>query len=602
MNPATITSSEYTQFYPTPPELARRMLKDVDWNAVTEILEPSAGKGNLIEAIGEFVFGEQDLDTGTDAGRYRYRRNWKISVDCVEIDPYLRSILKYQFGEERMRAEYENCPRWDNGNLKEQTALYRLLDNTTVHIVHDDFLTFKPYKWYDLIVMNPPFANGEKHLLHALNIQRNGGGVVCLLNAETLRNPFSKSRRELMKRLGELGAVIEYVGDAFADAERRADVDVAVVKVHIPVPERHSTIFERLEKAAEAEDFHSDVTDLVVSDYLEAAVRRFNVECRAGIELIHEWRAMSPYIMRDIEEKPYNRPILKLTTDSSNRSDEISVNFYLQLVRLKYWRALFTNESFMRKMTIKLRNEYLATVDKMQDYDFTLFNIQSVMSEMNAQMVTGVQAEILKIFDKLTSEHSWYSECKQNIHYYSGWKTNKAHKIGRKSVVPEYLQASSYSSDKFDVHKAYGVLSDIEKVFDYLSGNMSRKPMKLDIDNALRSANKQGQTQNINCTYFTVTIYKKGTVHIRYTCPELVDRLNIYAALNRNWLPPNYGKVRYEDLEHEEQAVVNDFHRDEKETEIDPKKSMERYAAVMANPQFYIAGPVQKMLILNGSI
>jgi len=130
---------------------------------------------------------------------------------------------------------------------------------------------------------------------------------------------------------------------------------------------------------------------------------------------------------------------------------------------------------------------------------------------------------------------------------------------------------------------------------------MSREPMKLDINNALNMANKRGQTQNIDCTYFTVTIYKKGTVHIKYTCPELVDRLNIYAAKNRNWLPPNYGKAKYEDMTDEERAVVNDFHRDEKEKEINPKKSAERYAAVLLNPQFYIADPVSNIPLITTS-
>lgn len=308
---------------------------------------------------------------------------------------------------------------------------------------------------------------------------------------------------------------------------------------------------------------------------------------------------MSPRIMRDIEYTSYNRPILQLKIDGGKDCDDLSVNEYLRRVRLKYWRGLFTNEKFVHKLTIKLREQYLNTVEKMQDYDFSVFNIQSVLVEMNAQVITGVKDEILKIFDKLTAEHTWYPECTQNKHYYSGWKTNKAHKIGKKSIIPEYLQRYSWSSDAFDVGKAYGVLSDIEKVLDYLSGNMSREVMKTDINSALRVANERKQTRDIDCTYFTVTIYKKGTVHIKYTCSELIDRLNIYAAQNRNWLPPNYGKSRYENMTAEEQAVVNDFHRDEKEKEIDPKKSAARYAKVLENAKFYIADPVRNVPMLT---
>lgn len=597
MNITKLTStSGNDQFYPTPPELAKRMFEGVDWDSVNTILEPSAGKGNLVEAIGIEAFSTRDFRG------HEYRREEKIDVDCIEIDPYLRSILKYQFSDERKEEVYKTLvPKNSYGNIiaSDYTPLYRALDKTNARIVHDDFLTYRPYKPYDLIIMNPPFKEGDKHLLHALDIQRNGGGVVCLLNAETIRNPYSTTRTELQKRLNKHNAQIEYVTDGFKDAERSTDVEIAIIKVFIPAATEQSEIFDRLEKAAEAEEFTPNITDLVTRDFIEARVRQFNVECRAGIELIREWKAMSPYIMRSIDKASYNSPILQLSLNDSH--DDISINNYLRMVRLKYWRGLFGNEEFMGKLTMKLRDQYLETVEKMADYDFSAFNIKDVMAVMNSQVMTGVQDEIFKTFDKLTAEHSYYPECSRNIHYYNGWKTNIAHKIGKKSIIPEYLQEYSWSRDAFDVGKAYGVLSDIEKIFDYLSGNMSHEPIKTDIRNALKIANENNQTRNIECTYFTVDIYKKGTVHIKYTYPELVDRLNIYAARNRNWLPPNYGKVRYSDMTSEEQAVVNDFHRSENEKEINPIKSAERYAAVMANPAFYIADPVRNVALLEGA-
>ena len=38
-------------FYPTPKELAEKMLTGIDWTFTREILEPSAGKGDLAEEI-----------------------------------------------------------------------------------------------------------------------------------------------------------------------------------------------------------------------------------------------------------------------------------------------------------------------------------------------------------------------------------------------------------------------------------------------------------------------------------------------------------------------------------------------------------------------
>lgn len=105
-------------------------------------------------------------------------------------------------------------------------------------------------KEYDLIVMNPPFSNGCKHLLKALEMQkRNGGAVICLLNAETLKNPCTNDRQDLQRKLAEYNAKIEYMQDAFLDAERKTAVEIALVKVQLPEVHRESFILEGLRKA-----------------------------------------------------------------------------------------------------------------------------------------------------------------------------------------------------------------------------------------------------------------------------------------------------------------------------------------------------------------
>jgi hypothetical protein len=592
MDIKTLASSSDTQFYPTPPELAKRMFAGLDWDEIQTVLEPSAGKGDLIEAIGREAF-----DSG-NWKNYRALSYKTLEVDCLEIDPYLRSILKYQFGDERKSAEYENCLKYDNGNLKKETLLYQTLDKTAVRIVHDDFLTYKPYKRYDLIAMNPPFKDGDKHLMHALDIQKGGGAVICILNAETLRNPCTNARRELAKRLDKLGATVEYVEGGFANAERKTDVEAAIVKAYIPAQESRSDIFDRIERAAEAEEFNEDATDLAVSDFVEAAVQQYNYECRAGMELMREYKAMVPRIMKNVANNAYDHPMLILKIDGKS---DLHVNDYLKMVRGKYWRWLFNNEKVTGKLTARLQSEYMDTIDEMRNYDFTIFNIKQVMVEMNAQIISGIKNEIMNIFDKLTAEHSWFPDNQQNIHYYNGWAANKAHKLGKKSIVPAHLQTNSWDKRAFDISGAYGLLSDIEKVFDYLSGNMSREPMKTDILSALNAASESGRTRKISCTYFDIDIYKKGTVHIKYTYPELVERLNIYAAQNRNWLPPNYGKVRYSEMTEKEKAVVNDFHRDESEAEIDTAKSAKRYESVCKRSEFYLADPAGQTALLEAS-
>ena len=506
--------------------------------------------------------------------------------------------MKYNFSEER-KLKYYDSLRTDNAHTvykSDWTPLQAFLKRGKVNIVHDDFLTFKPHKQYDLIVMNPPFKDGDKHLLHALDLQRDGGAVVCLLNAETIRNPFTNMRKELIKKLDKYNAIIEYVESAFENAERNARVDVAIVKVNIPAVEETSKIFERLDKAAEEEEYIADVTDITVNDYIETMVRQFNIECKAGVELIKEYKAMQPRIMSSLTAGKYDKPILQLKLDE----DDLSINAYLHKVILKYSRWLFQNDKFMGKLTSTLRDQYYKSVEKMEDYDFSVFNIKEIATEMNAQIMAGVQSEIVKMFERLTVEHSYYPECKNNIHYFSGWKTNLAHKIGKKSILPSYLLPSySWSKECIDVYRAVDVLSDIEKIFDYLSGNMSDKPLKVDLKDIIQLASNRGQLRNIECTYFTVDIFKKGTVHIKYKYPELIDRFNIYVARNKNWLPPNYGKVKYADMGAEEKAVVNDFHKSEDESVVNEKKIEQRYNKIVEQSGFYLADPINNIPMLE---
>lgn len=94
---------------------------------------------------------------------------------------------------------------------------------------------------------------------------------------------------------------------------------------------------------------------------------------------------------------------------------------------------------------------------------------------MNAEMGKGIEETIVALFDKMTAQHSYYPEMERNIHYYNGWKTNKVHKINNKVILPIYgVFADRYwSKDTFNVREAEATIGDIEKVFDYLDGDMT---------------------------------------------------------------------------------------------------------------------------------
>lgn len=588
-------------FYPTPAQLADKLLEGINWYHVHDILEPSAGKGDLIQAVLRNAYHY-------DENRYQFSLNKAVyDVDAIEIDPYLRSILAYEFSEakkkeyeeedEKARTPHPTCSgtmNYATDEAKERHEKLRekimQLESISVRIIHDDFLTCDTRKRYDLIVMNPPFSDGDAHLLKAIEMQRRYGGKIrCILNAETLLNPYTNRRKVLQAQLQELGAEIEYVDGRFSDAEQRTEVTVALIKLSLPVVSaKRSEFFERMQKAAGVdESAPADVTDLSPSEFIAQITARFNVEVDTGLALMREFEAASHFV---------SSLALGLRDEHSTHSNlyaEVSVNQFLKEVRIKYWQTLFDAPQFTAKLTSNLREKYRGMVRELSAYDFTEYNIRQIVAEMNAEMGKGIEETILALFDDFTARYSYYPEMSKNIHYYNGWKSNKAHKVEKKVIVPIYgfFADRTWSKEAFRVQQAEGKISDIEKVFDYLDGNMTAE---VDLHGVLKQACNAGQTRNIQCKYFSVSLFRKGTMHIKFTNLELLDRFNIYCGKGKNWLPPSYGKAAYSDLSQEEKAVADSFHGDG--TEGSGQKA---YTNVYTQQQYYLADPVSNTLALS---
>lgn len=122
----------FEQYYPTPEDLAAKLAGLIE-HPQPPILEPSAGTGNLIQAVSKARYDWQDP------------RFDEKDFHCVEVNPERAALLKEK-----------GYP-----------------------VVWNDFLTFNPLMAYNTIIMNPPFRDGAKHLLKALNILVDGGEIAC---------------------------------------------------------------------------------------------------------------------------------------------------------------------------------------------------------------------------------------------------------------------------------------------------------------------------------------------------------------------------------------------------------------------------------------
>lgn len=592
-----VTKEAERGFYPTPRPVSEELLNDIDFRYFNPrtILEPSAGKGDLVESVGAII-KMQSLRYDAD-----------VEVDAIEIDSHLRSILAYEFSNDKKRELKQRLNdlkesthrRWnrDVGSYEydspEQEQLYKeceraemARDCVKLNIVHDDFLTYDSRKRYGLIVMNPPFAEGDRHLLRAIEMQERDGGMIrCILNAETLLNPYTQRRRDLLKKLQEWNAEIKYLDGAFQHAERQTDVNVAIIKINIPHPERQSAIFERLKKDAKVEEKPvEDVYDLTVTDFISQIVSRFNVEADAGIELIHEFRAMRPYTLK-------NECCMSLCVgrvDHYSQGQEGDINEYLRLTRLKYWKTLFRAPQFVGRLTSAMQAKYQAKVNEMKDYDFTEYNIKQLYAQMNVEVKTGIESAIMELFEKLTAHYSWIPEMDKHRLHFNTWKHNKVEKVSNWVIIPRSGFASEYiRRSVYDYGGPAGFLADIERVLNYLDGRMTEC---VDTESILKDASRQGQTRKIQLKYFTVDIYKKGTIHIKFTDKEMLNRFNIYCSQKRGWLPPNYGRTTYSKMTEQERAVVDEFHGDGS-----AGSGQSEYQTVFEKASFYLAEPAGEL-------
>lgn len=142
------------QLFPTPPEVARRVVELADIQSGECVLEPSAGTGNLVQAV---------IDSGVDTEILAYEINQALCSQLARKHPSYR-----------------------------------------VQVRQADFLEVTDFQGqYPKIIMNPPFKDGAdiKHILHARTFLKPGGRLVAICangprQAATLQ-PIADSWEEL---------------------------------------------------------------------------------------------------------------------------------------------------------------------------------------------------------------------------------------------------------------------------------------------------------------------------------------------------------------------------------------------------------------------
>ena len=504
-------------FYPTPTEVIYKMLNRVDFKNIHSVLEPSAGKGAIVQAI--------------------INKGYKIAIDTIEQVGEFQTILKS----------------------------IKVGDNRYIPVVASDFLTFQTLKRYDLIIMNPPFDNGEKHLLKAIELMQAGGRIICLLNSETLNNAYSNSRKDLLQKLQEYNAEIIDLGQAFKYAERKTDVNISMVDITITKKEYKSFIFENLKQAEEMQSKVFECKDIVISEPIQNLIEHYKNEVVAGINLIDECNAFSALF----NEKAKSA----IDTTFSLSLNITNVNDYIELVRLKYWEKLLDTPKFTEKMTQTMRADFHRNLQQARYIEFNYSNIYQLAINSIKGAETSIKQELIELFDKITFKHN-YSSYSNKIHLYNGWKTNKAYKVDKKFILPCFYahQYNTIYTNKISVAQ---LVHSVEQALAWLDYNMNNAMAWADVYSLIEKRIEADDFKKIETNYLIIDLHKKGTVHFTIKDEMVLKRFNLLASQHKNWLPPSYAKKSYNDLTAEEKETINTF------------QGKKEYEEVYNNPKQY---------------
>lgn len=171
-------------FFPTPVSLVKKLIEQTGVSPGDTVLEPSAGKGDIIDEL-------------------KSQLGNRVSVDAIEINHSLREILT------------------EKG--------YKLIGL--------DFLETPPTPKYDCVLMNPPFENGKDidHFFHALKFLAPGASIGAIMGEGSFSRSGKKEIhfREWREQNKDVW-VSEPYENAFKDAFNQTGVRVRMVVWHSP--------------------------------------------------------------------------------------------------------------------------------------------------------------------------------------------------------------------------------------------------------------------------------------------------------------------------------------------------------------------------------
>ena len=481
-------------FYPTPAEIIDKMLTD-DGPAGLTVLEPSAGSGNICEKLREY--GAREILT-------------------CETDPNLQSVLR----------------------------------GKGFRLIASDFMQVRPedVSHVDMIVMNPPFSDGARHIQHAYNIAPAGCVIIALCNTSNLESSYY-TKYEKLAELVKMHGYSENLGEPFAeDAERRTRCRVSLVKLWKDGEGTHE--FDGYFSAYEESDSTqgNQQEGLIQYNFLRDIVNRYveAVKLFDGVmEATKKINAAATFVDYRVEtDSNGEQKAIKQTygalpisfhacvnRDRSNVTEsEIDYLTYKRELQKYYWRIIFQKMNMEKYATRELREQINKFVEQRQNVPFTMTNIYKVLETVvktNGQRMLRALCEAFDTICSLSAENSTAGET---------WKTNSNYMVNKRFISDwvtniDYggtMEVRDWSGSSVDK------LNDVCKALCYMTGTEFSSIGNLG-EHVRKHREEIEWGKWFEWGFFRCRGYKKGTMHFEFLDENVWARFNQEVAKTRGW-------------------------------------------------------------------
>ena len=507
--------SDNLQFYPTPLTLAVRAWKLFKNKNFTRVLEPHGGEGHLVTSttIQKHPYNKDETqvivtqmhnvaDKVEVDGRFYSRRD--LQIDCLEIDVTKHHILR------------------EKG----------------MQVVGLDFMQFKQGAIYSHIIMNPPFASGVQHLLHAWDIMYDGE-IVAIINAESIKNAFSKERKFLVDLIDQHGSV-EFIQEAFVEAERTTEVEIALVylrKESSVQQDVFGDVLDRLKKDKMSgdelmEDYQEINAVVLPRSLVETQVAAFNAALIVAKEAIFANQRAAYY--RNVIGKPMEVFDTDGGLDKPEALKSISSSIYDSYTDLKNraWTSILRSTEVTSRLSSQAQKKLESEFEVIKLLEFNMTNIYGFLAgltEKRGEIQMGMACDVFDIISKYHQD---------NTVFHMGWKSNSHHRTFGMSIKKTRFILPNNDCHRDSLHwDALQRLGDIDKVFAMLDGKFEPEISLVSVFDKNFTALKNGE--RVSGSYFDVRYYPGiKTIHFFARDKKLVDRLNRVVGRQRAWLPP----------------------------------------------------------------